>query len=251
MTPPPVTNGWFTFDPQQEPNSSIARQQQPTPHPITPSSPSDSREQHLSLPVSCFTSQTALATAKPPVAFFAPSQSHPCYIRAQAARLPPFPSSPLPQGTSMADFSKLDIFVVFIAAVLSIWSSLITPSSSRSDRRRYPTARNLHTDRRRGTESRLTIESAMHLPLLSRVLFLLVQFLILTIALPAAKHAAPAPSTEQLTEREATADAAPEPKDARGRRGVFGKRVAIDKLNSPVKAMVRSPDTLAPREKTE
>ncbi|MCJ1390623.1 hypothetical protein MMC18_003484 [Xylographa bjoerkii] len=71
------------------------------------------------------------------------------------------------------------------------------------------------------------------------------------MALPAARHAATAPSTEQLTEREATADAAPEPKDAPVRRTVFGKRVAIDKLNSPVKAMVRSPDALGPREKTE
>ncbi|MCJ1286020.1 hypothetical protein MMC26_005362 [Xylographa opegraphella] len=91
----------------------------------------------------------------------------------------------------------------------------------------------------------------MHLPLLSRVLFLLVQFLILTMALPAVRHAAVTPATEQLTEREATADPVPEPKDAPVRRTVFGKRVAIDKLNSPVKAMVRSPDAIAPREKTE
>ncbi|MCJ1245179.1 hypothetical protein MMC30_002380 [Trapelia coarctata] len=91
----------------------------------------------------------------------------------------------------------------------------------------------------------------MHLPLLSRVLFLLCQFLILTLALPAARHAAPAPATEQLTEREANADAAAEPAAAPVSRNRFGKRLNIEKPGSPVKAMVRSPDTIVPREKRE
>ncbi|MCJ1471916.1 hypothetical protein MMC13_000557 [Lambiella insularis] len=86
----------------------------------------------------------------------------------------------------------------------------------------------------------------MHLPLLSRLLLLFVQFLILAMALPAARHVA-APATEQLSEREATAEVKPDAKDAPVRRTVFGKRVTIEKPSSPVKAMVRSPDTVQPR----
>jgi len=81
----------------------------------------------------------------------------------------------------------------------------------------------------------------MHLPLLSRVLFLLVQFLILTMALPAARHASP-PTTEQIAEREAAADVTEQPRPRSVVRNRFGRRLNIEKPGSPVKAMVRSPD---------
>ncbi|MCJ1413506.1 hypothetical protein MMC19_007612 [Ptychographa xylographoides] len=72
------------------------------------------------------------------------------------------------------------------------------------------------------------------------------------MALPAARQASTPAAAEQLTEREAIAESNADGKDAAPvRRSRFAKRVEIQKLDSPVRAMVRSPDTVVPREKAE
>ncbi|MCJ1485285.1 hypothetical protein MMC06_005459 [Schaereria dolodes] len=85
----------------------------------------------------------------------------------------------------------------------------------------------------------------MHLPLLSRILLLVFQFLILTMALPAAR---PAPAalaeTDEIMERDAAADADKRDSEPPKRGVPFGRRVAINKPASPVRAAVRSPDRL-------
>ncbi|MCJ1375366.1 hypothetical protein MMC20_006601 [Loxospora ochrophaea] len=100
----------------------------------------------------------------------------------------------------------------------------------------------------------------MHAPLLSRIFLLLVQFLLLTMALPIARQQHNAPRAIDLPERDAEpaaeAIATAEPSDSFSNDAAianekrtsntvpFGKRIAITKPGpeSLVRAVVRSPD---------